>query len=72
MDGLRALFALTATEAAVGIHLAMGRNAREIQDLMDIRYSTLRSHISQLFIKLDCSHQNDLIRRLTMLLPLIQ
>ncbi len=72
VDGLRALYALTATEATVGVHLAMGRSAREIQDLMRIRYSTLRSHISQLFLKLDCSHQNDLIRRLTMLLPVIQ
>lgn len=72
VDGLRALYALTATEAAVGVHLAMGRNAREIQDLMGIRYSTLRSHMSQLFLKLDCAHQNDLIRRLTMLLPVIQ
>lgn len=72
VDGLRALYALTATEAAVGVHLAMGRNARDIQDIMGIRYTTLRSHISQLFIKLDCSHQNDLIRRLTTLLPIIQ
>ena len=72
VEALRALYALTATEAIVGVHLAMGRNAREIQDLMGIRYSTLRSHISQLFLKLECPHQNDLIRRLTMLLPVIQ
>lgn len=72
VEALRALYALTATEAVVGVHLAMGRNAREIQDIMGIRYSTLRSHISQLFQKLDCAHQNDLIRRLTMLLPVIQ
>ena len=69
---LRALFGLTAAEAAVGVHLAMGRDAKAIQAAMGIRYTTLRTHIAQLFVKLDCARQGELIHRLARLLPVLQ
>lgn len=72
VEALREMFGLTVTEAAIGVHLAMGRGAREVQDVMGIRYTTLRTHMAQLFVKLDCTRQSELVRRLALVTPVLQ
>jgi DNA-binding CsgD family transcriptional regulator len=69
---LRALFDLTPAAAEVALHLAIGSNATEIQQTLGIRYTTLRTHMAQLFAKLDCESQSELVHRLATLLPILQ
>lgn len=66
---LRHLFDLTRTEALIAAHMYLGRDAKEIQSLLSIKYTTLRTHISDMFVKLDCNRQSELIRRISLAMP---
>lgn len=67
----RQLFGFTPTEAAIAIHLVNGHDLRDIQSLLAIKYTTLRSHLNEMFLKTHCNRQTELVRRLTALRPLL-
>lgn len=67
----RALHGLTRIEAQIAALMVSGLDAPQIQQRLGIRYSTLRTHIAGMFVKLGCTRQTELVRRLTIGLPLL-
>ena len=66
---LARLFGLTPAEARLAVALHAGRSPREHAADRGVRVSTVRSHLKQLFLKLDVRRQADLIRLLDRLPP---
>jgi len=64
---LMQLWGLTAAEARVASLLAGGHSLREIADLLEIGFSTVRTHLQRIFMKTDPSRQGDLVRLLNRL-----
>lgn len=61
---LRSLFALTPAEARVACLLAGGATVDEIAGALDVRVTTVRSHVQKLLDKTGTRRQSELVRLL--------
>jgi DNA-binding NarL/FixJ family response regulator len=66
---LGALFHLSPTQAAVALALHSGQTLEEIAAQRGVRMSTLRTHLSEIFVRTRTENQRDLIRLLGILPP---
>jgi DNA-binding CsgD family transcriptional regulator len=57
IDRLRALFNLTAAEAAIAVALGRGRSAEDIRRARGVSDNTLRAQLKSLMSKMNCSRQ---------------
>jgi DNA-binding CsgD family transcriptional regulator/PAS domain-containing protein len=72
-DRLRTLFGLTRTEARVALALLESLDPAVVANRLDVRVSTIRSHLRQLFLKTNTTRQSDLVRLLlTLSAPAIE
>lgn len=59
---VEAALGLTPTEAAIATQLAEGRTLRQIAAATGRGYTTVRTHLSHIFVKLECSRQFDVVQ----------
>lgn len=59
---LRALYALTPTQARLGLLLSAGKSLQEAADELAVTMHTARAHLRDLFAKTDTHRQGELIR----------
>ena len=59
---VEAALGLTPTEAAIATQLAEGRTLRQIAAATGRGYTTVRTHLRHIFIKLECSRQFDVVQ----------
>jgi len=68
---LSEVFGFTATESKIAMHMLNGQDTNMIRNMLSIKYTTLRSHVSSMFVKVDCNRQSELVRRLSLALPIM-
>lgn len=64
LRGLETQFLLTPTQGRIALRLASGSSLREAADSLDITYATARTHLKQVFAKLDVRTQPGLVAKL--------
>jgi DNA-binding CsgD family transcriptional regulator len=69
-ERLRAVFGLTAVEAAIVSELIAGRKVRDIAKRRDVTPRTVRIHLSHIMEKTDTHRQADLVRLLMSVAPI--
>lgn len=69
-DMLVALYGLSASQAAIALMLYNGVSAEEIAAARGVKISTIRSHISAIYLRTGAGNQPDLVRLLASLPPL--
>jgi DNA-binding CsgD family transcriptional regulator/PAS domain-containing protein len=69
LDAIASAFQLSPTETRVLGHLLDGRTPSEVADAMGVGVSTIRSHLTNLFIKTNTERQAELVAIVSRLLP---
>ncbi len=62
-ERLRLAFGLTPAEARVLDRLLAGDDVAQVAEALRVRPSTVRTHLKNLFVKMDCSRQSELLRK---------
>ena len=68
-DRLQCIFGLTNAQARVACILCEGNSLVEIADQLRVSHETVRQHMKQIFAKVGCRRQTDLVRMLLALGP---
>lgn len=61
---IRALYGLTRAEAEVAEALCQGRGLEELSQERGVALNTVRTQIKNIYVKLDCSRQSELVARI--------
>ncbi|WP_176590106.1 helix-turn-helix transcriptional regulator [Sphingobium sp. EM0848] len=63
-DRIRALYGLTRAEAEVAQALCAGQGLEELSQERGVTLNTVRTQIKNIYVKLDCSRQSELVARI--------
>ncbi|WFU07444.1 helix-turn-helix transcriptional regulator (plasmid) [Rhizobium sp. CB3171] len=66
-NALRRMFSLTAQEEAMASHLGNGVGAKEIADVHELNYETVRTHVKSVMRKMGASRQSEIVALLARL-----